>query len=128
MALSHPLKRAPRVKFHKLHAEKLKLDRAYNRLWAKKVQQESELKRLYRDKRKLEGFVSSVLGYAIRKLDPRLRAKTLAKSKSVATIASNTKATVLGRLPKLRGTRCPLTLPDGVATDGPLSASSGPAE
>ena len=104
MDLSHPLQRALRAK---LHAKILKMERAYNRLWAKNVHQESELKRLYRDKRKLESFVSSVLGYAIRKLDPPLRAKTLAKSKSVANRASNTKATVLGRLPKLRGTNCP---------------------
>ena len=111
MDLTHPLNFLSRAK---LHAKILKMERANNRLSAKNVHQESELKRLHREKRKLESFVSSVLGYAIRKLDPPLRAKTLAKSKIVANTASNTKATVLGRLSKLRGTKGSLELPDGV--------------
>ena len=78
------------------------------------IKMAAEVKRLQRDKKKLESCVSAFLGLAIKKLDPKLRAKTLAKSKIVANKASNTKATVLGRLPKLRGTKDSLGLPDAV--------------
>ena len=73
-----------------------------------------EVKRLQRDKKNLERYVTGFLGLALKKLDPKLRAKTLAKSKIVANKASNTKATVLGRLSKLRGTKGSLELPDAV--------------
>ena len=73
-----------------------------------------EVKRLTRDQTNLDNSVSSVFGLAIKRLGPRVRAKTLAKSKIVANKASNMKATVLGRLPKLRGTKDSLGLPDAV--------------
>ena len=78
-----------------------------------------EVKRLQRDKKNLERYVSGILGLALKKLPPKLRAKTLAKSKIVADKASNTKATVLGRLPKLRGTKDSLGLPDAVISVPP---------